>query len=426
MEQRLTIKKDIWGERILFSLGLFSTMQILSVFGITLFTYILFIAAVYFAAFTVWHVSAKNNLFVALFVSFLITVVFAYFNKILPSGFKSSMLKNFIILSSICALICLVNLRGDSRLTKSFFKGFIISCEIQLVWSILQFAFYRVFGFDANDAIFNRLLHMTSYASASKEGKLVCTGLSWHPANLVVPLVFLYLCSRYKVTKILCIFVAFASKSATGEICVFICFLFDAIRVASKFSFRKINRDNLTNALVVIASLCVLLLFFQNTVFDAIKGLVQRITDITSNKSDNSSVTHFLYYTKLPELIFSKNGFLTDLFGYGIACSGFPFSHFYGQYVGEVWVVESDYVNIFLSQGILGFAVFYFVLISIAITVCKKSKLGRVFFPVIFLAGITYNLQFNWVILVEFMIFLSAEFGVDAFSYCHDKYTIFG
>ena len=421
MKQLLITKRDIWGERILFSLGLLSTMQILSVFGTTLFTYLLFIAALYFAAFTVWRVDSKNNIFVALALSFLITVVVAYFNRVLPSGFKKSMLKNFIVLSSICALVCLINLKNDSRLTSVFFKGFIISCEIQLVWSILQFVFYKVFGFDVNDAIFNRLLQMTSYASASKEGKLVCTGLSWHSSNLIVPLVFLYLCARYKVTKILCIFVAFASKSATGEICIFICFAYDAIRVASRFSFKKINRDNLMNALVVIASLMVFLLFFQNTVFDAIKGLIQRITDTTSNKSDNSSVTHFMYYQNLPQLIYSKNSFLTNLFGYGIACSGFPFSYFYGQYIGEVWVVESDYVNIFLSQGILGFAVFYFVLITIAIKVCSQSKKSRVFFPVIFLAGIMYNVQFNWVILFEFMIFLSAGFGVDVFCYCKNK-----
>ena len=116
------------------------------------------------------------------------------------------------------------------------------------------------------------------------------------------------------------------------------------------------------------------------------------------------------YYILIPDIIMNNN-FINALFGYGLECSGYIYSKMYGQYVGSVWVIESDIVNTLLNVGIIGFVIYYWIIYRIFFVVKanKNKNKYRLFIVVILLSGITYNIQFNWTFLLILMLYGLAQ-----------------
>ena len=68
----------------------------------------------------------------------------------------------------------------------------------------------------------------------------------------------------------------------------------------------------------------------------------------------------------------------------------------------ESWVVESDYINILLSQGIVGLTLWGYILGKI-ISISRKYKYFEniAFVLISAFVGIMYNIQFTWFIVIE-------------------------
>ena len=187
---------------------------------------------------------------------------------------------------------------------------------------------------------------------------------------------------------------------------------------AYKFENRanKIQRKQFISALACIFMVILFAAFFNKEIAEIINYVIVRISDATTNKADNSSVVHFLYYKNMPAII-SNMDFIHILFGTGMGTSGQHYTWFNGQYANlGAWVVESDYIDILLSQGIIGFIVNAYLLIRI-IVLSKKYKYWEniAFIIVIAFVGIMYNIQFNWIIVFEMAMLILTKNGIRVF-----------
>ena len=81
------------------------------------------------------------------------------------------------------------------------------------------------------------------------------------------------------------------------------------------------------------------------------------------------------------------------------------------------WVVESDYINILLSQGIVGIILWGYILTKIIILSIKYNYWENIAFVLIVaFVGIMYNIQFTWFIIIEFAFLLLTKREVRVFN----------
>ena len=145
--------------------------------------------------------------------------------------------------------------------------------------------------------------------------------------------------------------------------------------------------------------------------------IIQRIADSTSNKYDNSSVVHYLYYRNFGTIIKNEN-IINFLFGTGFGTSGQHYTWFNNQYSNlSSWVVENDYINIFLNQGFFGFFAWIYFELRIIFVSKKVKNLENIGLIITALfIGLFYNIQFNWFILVEIAIYFLATENINFFA----------
>lgn len=402
-------------EMLFYLLGIFSTMQIITIFDLTVFNILLVIAflSLLFCSRFYFRKSEKHIFILA--VATIFSLMSALFGNILPKEFISSTVMNSAVNILILGVAYMVSSRNDTKLIKAFIKGFYCSCIIQIVWCILQYILYNLGHLDLNKIIFDDLLHMATDTSTYRNGKLVCTGLCWHAATLVPVLLFAYLKTKNWFAKVLYLFIAFESKSATASIAIMICLFFDICFTIKKLLYKRYNKEDGIIFLLATVLLVAVLYLARDRISDNLGSLIKRVKDIVSTEGGNSSAVHFSYYTQLPKII-KEYPIFVSLFGLGVGCSGFAFSDIFNQYVGLVWVVESDYVNIFLSQGLFGLAAYYGIIIYFIRSSRGVSKKNIAYLLIMLLCGITYNVQFNWVLFFELLTFRAIQSSEDIFE----------
>ena len=401
------------GQWIMLLLGVFSTLQIVTIFGVTVFNLIALVAFLYFFLIEWrWYKSPLNGKILIFLLLCGITTVWALLNNATPRDYKSVALTsciNYFILFGVF----IATKNGPRSYIDKFTSGFKISCNIQIIWCILQLLLFYIFSVDLNHVIFNRLLGTTDLTSRYVDGVLVCTGLSWHPANLIPILAFCFFYYKNIVLKLVCVVLAILSHSATAQIAIGLCCLYAIIREGKQLLFARSSVKQWTLAVLLISILLIYAATDNNLIVRTINSVLDRIRDIHSTEGGNSSATHFSYYLRLGE-IYEQTDIVTILFGYGIGCSGVPYSMYFNQYTDQIWVVESDFINLLLSQGLFGFIAFYVLFISIIVKCAKRSKQAAVFLLILLICGVTYNLQYNWVILVELMMYTMSKRGTSS------------
>lgn len=413
--QNIVTKKKINTAVILaFLMGLFSTMQIVSFFGVTIFNILLLITFVYLL-FAGVHFYRLNNIILLLIASAAVTTFIAYFGSNISQPYKNKTIISFCVLMLIYLTYFLVKRNGEKDILKAFFKGFYWSALIQIGWCILQYLSWKLVAVDINNVVFNSMFHMAEETSSYRDGNVVCTGLGWHAANLLPVLLFFYFKTKKWYMKLLCIIIAFLSRSATLSIAILLCFLYSFLRYFKYLPCRKLNSNDFIFCALFLFVVLYFILCGGGQFVELMSSLIQRIKDITSTEGGNSSATHFSYYLRLPSIL-KRSSFITLLFGYGIDCSGYVFSKYFFQYTDLIWVVESDFVNILLNLGIVGFVLFYAFVGKLLFKSIKVSPQTSVFMAVIIICGIMYNVQFGWTILMELLLYRCVENKIDIFD----------
>lgn len=407
MSNKIQVKINKVDDRLYYAIGLFSTMQIISVFNISLFVFISYIVLIYMLA-NRRCIKLFDNSIIIYSIIICMSTGINVGCSVLSDGYSirtiTSML-NMLILIFIYILASRENL-------KNFVDGFEMSCKVQLFWCVVQIICIKFLNFDINNFVFNRLLSMTDNVTQSREGELVCTGLHWHAANLIPIVIYLYCFSKSFFMKGLSAIVVLFTQNTTALITLGVCVVMDVLIIGRKIVKSRIKKISIKNLVIVLGCTILVVLTINRVLpyaIEKIEKVIYRFSALTGNLKGGeddvgiSSLTHLNYYRLLPEIIL-QNGPINAIIGYGVECSGFIYSQMYGQYIEIIWVIESDIVNTILNIGIIGFVVHYWLFMRLFL-VMKREKKYWMFVLAILVGGITYNIQFNWLLFLMLALY---------------------
>ena len=285
-----------------------------------------------------------------------------------------------------------------------------IAFLIQFLWFPLQYFSFHFLRVDINDLIFNSFLGLRERVSFIRDGIYYPSGLTWHSA-LIAPMFVLSLALFdelwIKCLILLDVAICGNTTSLIGVsvylVLYFLCFFSQGIK--------KNNIKKITFLFVALLPLLVFSGLAQKVVY-VFANLIKRIIYL----GDESTLAHLRYFSSIPE-VYGISSLSEILWGYGNACSGLPHSILYSQYANlKSWVVECDVVNILLSNGIFGFIVFYAFYIGILFRGWHINKKYSIVMLAIIVEGFFYNVQFDYVLMIECIMFFSINWKIDFFK----------
>ena len=349
-----------------------------------------------------------NPLFYLMYVCMILTLCLSVAFPIGTIWIKQEYIQFFWI-SFYVLFYLLASAYSDSQIL-IFYKGFIIGSVIQLLWEIIQYLIYTIAGIDINMTFFS-----TFYSrSYMKEGGFGASGLAWHPSNLAPLLVVLFWTTNNWYLKAAVIVASILSNNSTVIICVFVCLFINIILV--KKEKVQIKKRSIIFAFIAVVML-VVLLFKTNLLSitnDRVSFIYQRL--FGGYYDGGSTDAHIRYYTSIPTVVM-KFPLIKILFGFGEGCSGFVMTSLFGQYSNTgAWALECDVVNILWNKGIIGFVLFYGWLTSIIRRGWKINHKYSYILIAIIVGGIFYNIQYDWVIILEIILDIAIYKRIDLFS----------
>ena len=405
----IRINKKKSNEIIVLLCGIVSTFQLLNVGSYTAFTVFVVLLAILFFAEGKIKFTGKLIKYLILFttISEICTFSIDLSNS---TEWQRRSFKSYILRLLIYFVFCFICLSEDY--IKKFIEGFNISCVIQLLWCYLQLI-GRVTNIDINQKVFSNLVDngSFSYVSAYKNGKLALTGLTVNSGVLFPIFLFLLIFNKNKIIHILTLIVMVLSGGSTLPACAILYLLTKIIITIKQLSKSgKINSKRLAFDLLVIIGIIFFMIFelraeSTTSLMKVFKTLNDRFSSVLNNGFyDSSTVIHARYLTSIPYVLTHINP-LNILFGFGLGCSGVPFVKFYGQYPDMIWVPECDPVAFLYDTGIIGIALFYYLLLYIAIKGHKIDNKYSLYMFLVIIVGFFYNGQLNYIVLLEFVMY---------------------
>lgn len=393
-----------FSKTLFYLLGAVATVQLLSIGKITVFNIILMVTAI--ITFLMYIYCLKIDIFFVIsFIISLITLFSSICNETLTSGFKNSAIINGFIY--IVILIVYLTMNSNIKFAEKFIQGFKFSCKLTLFWCILQVLLFYIFHLDLNYIFFGNMLKISDGVGDYYNGVLIPTGFYSHRAVLIPTLIFLFFSTKNICIITLIIVIGLLTRSTALIIGLLLAVIFRLLIVLKQNFNKRISRRNVLLYLIILTVFAFLCFLFHSRIEELFQYVIVRITDSSSNKADNSSVVHFLYYKNLYPIMKNLN-FHNILFGSGFGTSGLHFTNYSGQYANlSSWVVESDYVNILLNQGVIGFVIWCYPFVKIIILSKRYEFLENIaFILIIAFVGIMYNIQFSWFIISELAVLI--------------------
>ena len=413
------ISKNTRYEKSIFVIVFFSTFMLVQ-FGI--FDLFLCLQIVFFLVHTVITRKlriTRDRTIISLYCIWVLSTLLCFVSDIPLSYKKNSIIAIVFLVPTFFTISFYERYIKSERFVAYIKKALALTCTLQVILCVVQFLLYNRAHIDLNQLVFRDILHMVENPSQYKLGVFHPSGMCWHSAFIApVVIIAFILCDSYFI-KVLAVTDAVICNNAMAMIGIGVCLgltgmfsIVDFLKRARK-TVRK--RTFIAISLIVVAIIPIL--FCTNivpVVCDKIVDIYGRATGAVYD--GGSANAHIRYFTAYPNVV-KNSSIIQFLFGYGTGNSGYTMSNLYGQYVDlKSWVVETDVMNQIYSNGIIGFILYYSFLLYIAI---KGYKLNRKYFILmisIILAGITYNIQFDWVLFMEFLLFLTIKFKVDLFE----------
>lgn len=360
----------------------------------------------------------KNRAIISLYSVWILSTLFCLRSDI-PMSYKENSIIAITVLIPIFFSVSFYERHFKSvRIVATIRKALVLTCVIQVIMCIVQFALYYNVHIDLNQIVFRDFLHMVENPSQYKLGVYHPSGMCWHSAFMApITIITFVVCDSYFI-KVLAVVAAIICNNATAIIGIGICLALSVTFSVIDF-LRKTNKTTKKRTFIVVGLIIIIfLLVFLGT--DAISIVIEKVIDIygraTGSVYDGGSANaHIRYFIAYPEVV--KNGNVIQfLFGYGTGNSGFTMSKLYGQYTElNSWVVESDVMNQLYSNGIVGFIIYYGFLLYIAFKGYRLNRRYLILMMSIIIAGFTYNIQFSWVLYIEFLLYLSIKNKIDFF-----------
>lgn len=418
MTERKSLKPN---EAVIFWLLAISSMMVIRVDVISLFFFLQVITIAAWAL-TSGKLAITGNKFINfIFIEMAVSTLLCMFSGVRLS-YKKGAIATLVLLIPVYFVYAYIERRTVKKpdLLSLVRAGIKVTCLIELVWCLLQFLLYRLVGLDINQLIFVDLLHLTESASHFKDGVFMPSGLCWHAAFIAPVAVISYVFFDNWLIKGLALIDAVICNNSTALIVMGVCILLDfSFRGADLIKKKRVKKSIVLFVLLLVAVAIPLLLKLGviQSIFEKVIYIFQRITGAVHD--GGSAQAHMRYFTIYPEIVKNSSP-IQVLFGYGPGCSGYPISMLTGQYASlNSWVVESDIMDILISRGMIGFVGFYAFLIAIAVKGFKLDRRYLILTICLILGGITYNIQFEWVILIELLLWLSISRKYNLFDDKH-------
>lgn len=265
--------------------------------------------------------------------------------------------------------------------TNKFMIGLKINCIIQLVWGLVQFFLCQYASISLNG-----LLNLRN-ASSVMSPMYQVTGLGWERAEFCLLLSIGFLIYNNIYLKLLFCFCIILTQSRTGLLLIFVIIICSIDYKNISSNLRKIKFTNLLSVVFIIF----ILFPFRNNLLHYISIVADRIIHM---RSDGSGNTHLFYFESLSALL-KNNSLFNVLFGFGPGSSGYPYWKSYNFNPGIAWNVESTWITVFWSTGLVGFAGWITWFIEKIIKTVNDKKV----FPLlagILVAGLFYTLLPGW------------------------------
>ena len=360
----------------------------------------------------------KNPLANCFFIGMVITMITAVFNNVQDSYVSTAVYMTLVAIPAYFAVAYLgVYLKKYPSKWEVIRNALKLMCIIQMVWCLLQFILYKMAEIDLNQIVFVDKLHLLEYASFYKGGEVFMpTALCWHPIIMAPVLTLAYFLFNNIIVKIIVLFESLIVGNSTVLIVVCICVCLDLFHGAYLI-FRKGKTQRIViSCLIAAFVLLFLVLGFTHVLDSVFEKLMYVFGRITGGEADASTEAHIRYYTGYRDVLGISN-IGQIIFGYGESCSGYPYSQLFGQYRYLAnWAVETDIMNILVSRGIVGFLMYYINLLQIIICGRKIDYRYMLFMIAMILAGITYNVQFSWVVFIELMMITAIDQRINFFG----------
>ena len=341
------------------------------------------------------------------FILLIISAICGYLSN-LPDTYKSySITMTIILLPTYFFYTYLLDDLKKKKITldkivEALKTGFLI----QICYLPFQFFMYHIWEIDLNDVIFVKLLHLMNNASFIRQGTYYPSGFTWHSALLAPMLVLSFVLFQSSVVRGIIIMDSFICGNNTALLGVaFIMF----VLACKSIKDNKISR----NRVIAISVAVITAMLAFNQIIKKVTYIIYRI--IYANL-DSSSRAHLSYYTLYPDIV-KKSNIINVLFGTGYATSGHAITQMNGQYMSLAhWAVESDLIDILISRGMIGFLIYFGLLLYIAF---KGKNINYKYFIVILafcIQGITYNVQFEYVFMIELVMYSAVVLNLDLFK----------
>ena len=369
--------------------------------------------------FLVWMLFRKSKIvvpeiiFIFIGAELIISAALCYIGPLPLSYRKGALYSTFLILPSILIMAYLGKLiKANIEWIKVIKSGLKVMCLLQLVWGLIQFGFFY-FGIDINQIIFVEVLKIVDVASSQR---MVPTGFSWHPSTYAPVIVITFFLFDNIWIRLLAIFIGLICSNATTflgtSMCV-CCLIFESV---SK------SRGKFKQRAVLCILVAVAIFFIADLRFDILESIFEKIGDIWSRVfglvADDSAIGHKRYFTALPQ-VYSISNPIQIIFGYGMGASGYPIDQLFHQFSSlelKNWQVECDIMDILYSRGIIGFMLYYYLLMYNIIKGYRiNHKYGYFTFVIIF-EGISYNVQYEWVFLIMMIFYFCIKNKLDFFA----------
>lgn len=332
-------------------------------------------------------------LLAALLFYFLITILLNYHGSL---QFKRYFLFSEIVLSSISFLFLFNGLKFDRKLylIKKWIK---YSINIHLIWISIQFIlFFKGYHFYAESwevwYFINPLPHGIGYFFPRLEGGFLDPNVSGYFFSFLFFLSIYVGANSRKNLFLMAFFILLTlSRSAIAAFAICVVILqFNKIKI----SFTKLLKGALILTSFIIC--CLLIITYLGYWDQIVTAMKIRFVDAGSTNIHNSLIELGL------EKTFSS--FETFIFGNGFASSPY-FAYSLLEEMGNKWKYanfHSEYVSIFFETGIVGFLMYYAILVFPFVIRKKISFSLLSILLLMLLQGIfyqQYNFHYYWVVL---------------------------
>ena len=411
------LKKKKFYSMALLLFGILAPMPIISFFSITMYVWGVMILGM--IALIEWVNQGRMKLdrkfdraFAAVILTWLISYLICAIR--MPAKWTNGLGTGFMQTCFLIVVYIFFSQRKKVQYLAYYIKGVYISSIIQMIWGYAQILCDAI-GIDLNTIVFRDTLHMVKeIATQYQFGQLKVSGLCWNAGNFAPLITFGFIYTKNCYLKLAFFLLGFLSGSRTLMMGLLVCVAVELI-TTGKF------KPTLSKKKVVflgVAITGVVIAFVTN--IDSILKKVVEIADLLDIKNrvrtEGSANTHLYYLTSIPAITM-KNDLLSNLFGYGPGCSGYPQSvlmNFYPEL--DKWSIECDYVNQLWSYGYIGFAIYYYWYIKNTLSAFKLDTKYVALFITFLFEGLLYNITFNWVQFLLISIFIMSKERIDIFK----------